>query len=81
MSAAEKTKTTTVFDRKLQHYQRYSILVKGEFITKEVQVALGPEFAKAFLASENVSGQTAKQKEAIKSNITGMGLLTRTNKS
>ena len=81
MSASEETKTTTMFNGKQQEYGTYRIQVKGEFMTKGIQAALGPTFVEALPASENASGQTAKQKEATKSNITGMGLLTRTNKS
>ena len=40
---------------------------------------MGPKFAKALPASENASGQTAKLKEVAKYNITGIGLLIRTN--
>ena len=40
---------------------------------------MGTKFAELLFALENTPGQTAKQKEAVKSNITGIGLLIRTN--
>ena len=81
MSAAEEIKTTMVFNGKQQHDGKYRIQVKGEFMTEGIQAALGPKFAESLLALENVSGQTAKQKKAVRNNITGMGLLIMTNKS
>ena len=43
-------------------------------MTKGTQVELGPKFGDLLPASENASGQTAKQKEAVKNNMNGMGL-------
>ena len=81
MSAAEETKTTTMFDGKQATYGTYIIQVKGEFMTKGTQAALGPKFKDSLLESEDATSQTAKQKEAVKSNMTGMGILIKTNKS
>ena len=50
-------------------------------MTKGTQAALGPKFKDSLLESEDATSQTAKQKEAVKSNITGMGILIKTNKS
>ena len=40
MSAAEETKTTTVFDGKQESNEKYRIQVRGEFTTKGIQAAL-----------------------------------------
>ena len=42
---------------------------------------MGPQFKEALLESENATSQTAKQKEGVKSNVTDMGILIKTNKS
>ena len=81
MSADDETKTTTVFDGKKENYGKYRLKLKGEFTTKGIQAALGPKFKEALPESKDATSQTAKQKETVKSNITGMGLLARTNKS
>ena len=81
MSAAEETKTTTVFNGKQEDFEKYRLLLRGEFCAKGIEAALGPKFKEALPASEAASGQTAKQKEATKHNITGMGVLIKTNKS
>ena len=80
MSAAEETKTTTVFNGKQEDFGKYRLLLRGEFCAKGIQVALGPNFKEALPASETVSGQTLKEKEMIKHNISGMGALIKTNK-
>ena len=81
MSAAEETKTTTVFNGKQEDFGKYRLQLRGEFCAKGIQAALGPKFKEALPASETASGQTAKQKEAVKHGITGMGVLIKTNKS
>jgi hypothetical protein len=50
-------------------------------MTKGIQAALGPKFKEALPESEHATSQRAKQKEAVKSNIPGMGILIKTNKS
>ena len=80
MSAVKETKTTTVLNGKQEDFGKYRLLFRGEICAKGIQAALGPKFKEAFPASEAASGQTAKQKEALKHNITGMGVLIKTNK-
>ena len=48
---------------------------------KGIQSALGPNFKEALPESEAASRQTVEQKEAVKHNISGMGVLIKTNKS
>ena len=81
MSAAEETKTTTVFNEKQEDFGKYRLQLRGEFCAKGIKAAFGPKFKEALLASEATSGQNAKQKEALSHNITGMGVLIKTNKS
>ena len=81
MSAAEGTKTTTVFNGKQQEYGKYRIQAKGEFTMKGIQAALGPKFKDSLPEYEDTTSQTAKQKEGVKSNITRMGICIKTNKS
>ena len=50
-------------------------------MAKGAQVALGPKFEELLPESEAMSGQMAKQRGAVKHNITGMGVLIKTNKS
>ena len=50
-------------------------------MVKGVQAVLGPKFGDLLPALESAFGQTEKQREAVKSNITVMGLLIRTVKS
>ena len=81
MSAAKEMKTTTVFNGKQEYFGKYRFLLRGEFCAKGLQAALGPKCKAALPASEAASGQTTKQKEAVKHNMTGMGILIKTNKS
>ena len=48
---------------------------------KGIQSAFGPSFKEALPESEAASRQTVEQKEAVKHNISGMGVLIKTNKS
>ena len=81
MSATKETKTPTVFNGKEQEFGKYRIQLRGEFLGKGAQAALGPKFEELLPESEAASGQTAKQREAVKHNITGMGILIKTHKS
>ena len=81
MSATKKTKMLTIFDGKQQSFGKYRIQLRGEALAKGSQAALGPQFGKLLLESEAASGQTAKQSEAVKHHITGMGILIKTYKS
>ena len=81
MSAAKETKTTTMFDGNQSGYVKYRIQLRGEFTTKGAEAALGPKFGDLLPTSKNASVQIAKQKEAVNSNISGIGLLVKTNKS
>ena len=81
MSADEETQTTTVFDGKQENYGKYRLNLRGGFMTKGIQAALGPKFKDALPASEAASGQTTKEKEAAKHYITGMGVPIKTEKS
>ena len=78
MSATEGIKTSIMFDGKQEGFGKYRIQLTGEFLTKGAQAALGPKFEELLPESEAASGQTAKQKEAVKHNITGMGVLIKT---
>ena len=81
MSADDETKTTTVFDGKQENYGKYRMKLRGEFCAKGIQSALGSKFKDVLPATEDATSQTVKQKEAVKSNIGGMGVLIKTNKS
>ena len=81
MSANDETKTTTVFDGKQESYGKYMMKLRGEFCAKGIQAALGPKFKDLLPESKDETSQTAKQKEAVKRNIGGMGVLIKTNKS
>ena len=81
MSAAEETKTTTVLNGKQADFNKYRLQLRGEFCVKGIQSALGPNFKEALPESEAASRQTVEQKEAVKHNISGMGVLIKTNKS
>ena len=81
MSADDETKTTTVFDGKQENYGKYRMKLRGEFCAKGIQSALGPKFKDVLPESEDATSQTVKQKDAVKSNIGGMGVLIKTNKS
>ena len=48
---------------------------------KRIQAALGLKFKEARLEYEDVTSQTATQKEAVKTNITGTSVPIKTNKS
>ena len=80
MSADDETKTTTVFDGKQENYGKYRMKLRGEFCAKGIQSALGSKFKDVLPATEDATSQTVKQKEAVKSNIGGMGILIKTNK-
>ena len=77
MSGTDDTNTTMTFDGKQLKYQMYRIQRKGEFMAKGVQAALRLKFGDLLPASENTSGQTAKQQLVVGSNIIWMGLLIR----
>ena len=81
MSAAEETKTTTVINGKQEDFNKYRLQLRGEFCVKGIQSALGPNFKEALPESEPASRQTVEQKEAVKHNISWMGVLIKTNKS
>ena len=55
--------------------------LRREFCAKGIQAALGPKFKDLLPESKDETSQTAKQKEAVKRNIGGMGVLIKTNKS
>ena len=70
-----------MFDGKQANYGKYRLKLRGEFCAKGIQAALGPKFKDLIPESEDVTSQTAKQKEGVKSNIGGMCVLIKTNKS
>ena len=80
-SADDETKTTTVLDGKQEKYEKYRLKLSGEFTTKGIQAALGLKFKDLLLETKDATSQSANQKKAVKSNIMGMGVLVKTNKS
>ena len=60
MSAIKETKTSTIFDGKQESFGKYRIQLRGEFLVKGVQAALGPKFEELLPESEAASGQTVK---------------------
>jgi hypothetical protein len=81
MSATEETRMTTTFDGKQANYGMFRTQIKGEFMAKGIQAALGLNFKDELPASEGASSQSKKEIEAVKNNITGMGLLIRAIKN
>ena len=81
MSATKEIETLTMFDGKQESFGKYRLQLTREFCAKGAQAALGPKFKELLPESEAASGQTAKQKEAVKHNITGISVLIKTNKS
>lgn len=75
MSAIKETKG------KQANYGMFTTQLKGDSMGKGTKAALGSKFKDVLLAPEKASGQTAKQRETVKGNITGMGLIIRTVKS
>jgi hypothetical protein len=56
----------------------YLIQLNEGLVVKLIQSALGPKFNILLPVLENISIQTAKQKQVDKSNITRMSLITKT---
>ena len=75
MNATEESRTTTTFDGKKENYGVFSSQLLGEFMKKGIHRTLGPNFKDELPASENASGQSTKEKNAVKDNITAMGCI------
>jgi hypothetical protein len=75
MIATKYTKITTTFDGKQKNYRMYISQLKGTFMVKVIQGTLAENFKEDLPASEKASCQNAKQKEAVKQNIMGMGII------
>ena len=72
MSATTETKTTLTFDGTKENYRMFSSQILGVFMIKGIHRTLGPNFKDELLASENVSGQTTRQKNTMKDSTTAM---------